>query len=79
MDHLSSSLQRKSEEVKQLTTQLEHVHTEMKERLSQASREKAHLEQQFQQKISGIRHAADLSILASEVECEVVIWLTVKP
>lgn len=70
VDHLSSCLQRKSEEVEQLTTQLNHVHTEMKEQLSQARREAACLEQQFQQKISGTEFTTDLKthILATEME-----------
>ena len=63
VDYLSSALQRKNEEVQQLSTQLEHVHTEMKGRLSQANREAACLEQQFQQEISGIGYTVDLKLL----------------
>lgn len=54
VDHLSAAVQKKSEEVQQLSTQLEHVHAEMKERLLEASREAARVEQQFQQQILGI-------------------------
>ncbi|XP_063868536.1 A-kinase anchor protein 9-like isoform X2 [Scylla paramamosain] len=55
VDHLSAAVQRKSEEVEQLSTQLEHVHTEMKERLFEASREAARIEQQFQQQILDLK------------------------
>ena len=63
VEHLSAAVQRKGEEVQQLSTQLEHVHAEMKERLFEASREAARIEQQFQQQILGINYIILTTIL----------------
>ncbi|XP_071544904.1 uncharacterized protein [Panulirus ornatus] len=51
----SATLQRKNEEIAQLSTQLNMMRSEMKQRLSHTSREAAQLEQQYQKEISDMK------------------------
>ncbi|XP_045593928.1 A-kinase anchor protein 9 isoform X3 [Procambarus clarkii] len=54
IEHLAA-MQLKTEEVAQLSAQLDLVHSEMQERLSHSNRDMAQLEQQYQKEISDLK------------------------